>query len=237
MSKLYCALLCLGLALGSSPARAQDAPPAPTSSEVPAATAAPAAKKDDDTVSKVRKYLLTRPSGQPSRLERLIVASVASVIAAGALAGGVGMGVWAYLDYQCLKGVSSCNKGRTDNEQIKGTNFLRYRADGERKALLADMLYLAAITGAAVAVLGVASAFWPAGWWPFASDEQPADIPPRQVVTEIPPVQVDQPAPITEPAPAPDAAPAPEEAAPPPATDPSAPPATTGAPGAASTTP
>jgi hypothetical protein len=175
--------LCTALAVATAqPARAQDSPaPAPSAEAAP-----PAAKKDDDTLGKVKKYLLSRPKDAPSRLERIIVSSGAGAVSVVGLGVGIGFGLWALYDYQCLRDVKACNNNRTGGDKITGTKFLQARQVGERKALVADMGYLMAVTFAGVAALGLASAFWPSGWWPFATEDV-VETAPTQVVTDIAP--------------------------------------------------
>jgi hypothetical protein len=197
----------------------------PAGAETPSSSST---KTEEDAVTKVRKYLLTRTGNMPNRLERLIVAGLGAGASVAGLGVGIGFGIWAWMDHRCLSNVPACNETRPSDRQIEGTGFLAARADGERKALYADMGYLAAVTFAAVAGLSVAAAFWPAGWWPFASADLPDVVPPTTVVTEIPPSltppEIQAPAP--EPTPAappagvpsetPPAAPEPAIAEPPP---------------------
>ncbi len=217
MKNLLAVGLCTAL-LSAAPASllAQDpgatAAPAPASPAPAAAAPAAEAAPKKDPLKTMKDYLLNRPKDGPSRLERLLVASGAGMVSVVALGVGLGFGVWALLDYQCLRNIQSCNDGRSEGSKITGANFLKARQTGERKALAADMGYLMAGTFALVAVLGLAAAFWPSGWWPF-SVEDVVEAAPSQVVTEMAPAA--QPAPEAQPAAAPPAetpAPAPQPA-------------------------
>lgn len=160
--------------------------------------------KGEDMVARVKRYMLSRPKDQPTRLERLIVAAGAGTLAMVGLAVGVGFGTWALVDYLCLTNIKQCNENRPDGRKIEGTNFLNARLEGERKALVADMGYLVAATFTVVFVLGLAAAFWPAGWWPFGTEEvleaaappaeaeAPAEATPAEAPAEQPATQVTQ---------------------------------------------
>ncbi|MEW5853474.1 MAG: hypothetical protein AB2A00_32155, partial [Myxococcota bacterium] len=211
-SVLFATLLAVALA-HSAPAHAQsEAPPPATPSAqgippepVPAAPDGKASKPKEDTVTKIKDYFLKGPKDQPTRLERLLVAAGASVLAAVGFGVGIGFGIWAWMDFQCLRDVPTCNKSRPADQQITGTGFLAARAEGERKALFADMGYLLGVTFLGVAVMAVAATFWPAGWWPFYAEEPPMPTPPTSLVADS-----SAPPPAPAPTPAPEAAPAPE---------------------------
>jgi hypothetical protein len=165
--------LALAQQAAPAPAPAPAAASAPPSAQSPADPSTPAAapKKPDDTLFKIKRYFLARPKEQPSRLERLLVAGGATVVAVAGVGIGVGFGLWALSDYLCLRDVNACADRPIAARKLEGTNFLQARLEGERKALAADMGYLMAATFTAVAALGYASAFWPSGWWPFQNEE------------------------------------------------------------------
>jgi hypothetical protein len=187
---------------------------------------APAAAEDEAVPVKVARFFLDRTGDRPSRVERLLVAGGASGLSAVGLGIGVGFGIWSYMDFQCLSDVPACNKTRKKSEQITGTNFLTRRAEGERKAIVADMGYLVAATFAAVAGLALVASLWPDTWWPFNAEEPP-DIPgPVELLANLTrKPQVKQDIKVEVVAPPVDAVPAPE-----PAAAPEAPPAPVPAP-------
>lgn len=95
--------------------------------------------------------------GDPSLLERRIVAFVAtgaSVVSLGV--GGVFAGL-AWQQNQCLQDVVECNKSLDD--PIEGTEYLDEKTSLEHKAVIADMAFLFAGAAALVAVTGFVRGF------------------------------------------------------------------------------
>ena len=136
------------------------------------ATLSVAAPLASDT--KVRNFLLARRGDEPMRLERLLLASGALILSGMGVVLGAGAGYLAYQDYRCLRDIAACNSVRPDDRKIEGTQYLALRAEGERKAVLADMGWLLAVTSLGVAASMTALTFWPAAWWPLsAGSEKP----------------------------------------------------------------
>lgn len=159
---------------GATPDAAGDEPPA---ADAPAADA-PAGTGDDALLEPSGEQedesffdLDVTQSDEPSLLERQIVAIVASGVAVVALAAGVGLGVFAYVQYQCLADVIACNENLED--PITGTELFDARANVEQLALLADMAYLFAAASALVAVTGFIRGFFFTG---KSDDAEPTKV-------------------------------------------------------------
>ncbi len=155
----------------------------PTSEET-AAEAVPPAAHDDaaaepmvETDPPVEEYvdddnfdddLAEEEDGDPSLLERRIVAFVASGVSVVSLGvGGVFAGL-AWQQNQCLQDVVECNK--TLDDPIEGTEFLAAKTELEHKAVIADMAFLFAGAAALVAVTGFVRGFI------FTGEEEGDDI-------------------------------------------------------------
>jgi hypothetical protein len=101
--------------------------------------------------------LAEEDDGDPSLLERRIVAFVASGVSVISLGvGGVFAGL-AWQQNQCLQDVVECNK--TLDDPIEGTEFLDAKTELEHKAVIADMAFLFAGAAALVAVTGFVRGF------------------------------------------------------------------------------
>jgi len=138
------------------PAADTGAEPAEAPAEEPAAepetTEVEAVSGDAEAAPMEEEAEPAADAGEPLDLERIIVASVAGVVAVAGLATGITFGILAQQEYDCLNDVVACNADRDD--PIEGTDFLDARAEVERKALYADMGYLVAVTAATVAIVG-----------------------------------------------------------------------------------
>lgn len=129
--------------------------PAPEAGDTQTLEATSAPAPDADTAAEVttsEEPAASADDSKPMDTERLIVTSVAGVVAIAGLAAGATFGVMALNEYNCLSDVVACNKDL--DEPIEGTAYLDAKESVERNALYADMGYLVAATAATVAIVG-----------------------------------------------------------------------------------